>query len=137
MDNQLDARDNLELGRGKRPKLNNQTVSMRMSSLTKQGLECIADSYKITYGNKPWIAGLLEKIGSGELMVVPTPPLIQDERLEPSQMVDIKESVKAKLQKRYGSSALERAHNCSKKDDTDATSGTGLQSRPTLSGIPN
>lgn len=66
--------EQLALGRGKRPVLNNETVSMRMSASTRQALEEIAHSYDCIYGGKPWIAGLLEKIGTGELMVVPTPP---------------------------------------------------------------
>lgn len=66
--------EQLMLKRGKRPKLGNTTVSMRMSEATKQALEEIADSYDCRFGNKPWIAGLLEKVGRGELMIVPTPP---------------------------------------------------------------
>jgi hypothetical protein len=66
--------DNLALGRGKRPKLNHETVSVRMSAKTRQILEEIAKSYSCFYGGKPWIAGLLERIGRGELIVVPTPP---------------------------------------------------------------
>lgn len=66
--------DPLALGRGKRPKLNHQTVGMRMSVTTKQNLEKIARSYDCLYGGKPWIAGLLEKIAAGDLIVVPAPP---------------------------------------------------------------
>lgn len=65
---------NLELGRGKRPKLDNKTVAMRMSSHTKETLEAIAQQYGCTYGDEPWIAGLLAKIADGELIVVPAPP---------------------------------------------------------------
>jgi hypothetical protein len=64
---------NLELGRGKRPKLNNVTVGMRMSPETKARLEEIAEDYGCFYGGKPWIAGLLEKIGSNELIVSKAP----------------------------------------------------------------
>jgi len=71
--------EQLALGRGKRPKLNNETVSMRMSPETRQNLEKIAQSYNCMYGNKPWIAGLLEKIGSGDLIIVPTPAYISEE----------------------------------------------------------
>jgi hypothetical protein len=66
--------EQLSLGRGKRPALNNETVSMRMSPETRRILEEIAYSYNCVYGGKPWIAGLLDKIGSGELTVVPSPP---------------------------------------------------------------
>ncbi|MBD2123952.1 hypothetical protein [Trichocoleus sp. FACHB-262] len=65
---------NLELGRGKRPKLDNPTVAMRMSEDTRNALEAIAEQYGCMYGGKPWIAGLLTKIGIGELIVVPAPP---------------------------------------------------------------
>lgn len=53
---------------------------MRMSEETKERLEAIAAQYGCTYGKdengnpKPWIAGLLAKIGDGELIVVPAPP---------------------------------------------------------------
>ena len=66
--------EQLALGRGKRPKLDNSTVAMRMSQETKVALEKIALEYGCIYGDKPWIAGLLAKIGDGELLVVPAPP---------------------------------------------------------------
>ena len=47
------------------------TVAMRMSEETREQLEAIALQYGCTYGGKPWIAGLLARIGSGELMIVP------------------------------------------------------------------
>ncbi|MFZ9738653.1 MAG: hypothetical protein ACO3EZ_11655 [Prochlorotrichaceae cyanobacterium] len=68
------SHDNLALGRGKRPKLNNETVAMRMSPETKAALEAIADSYGCSYGGKPWIAGLLAKVAQDELIIVPAPP---------------------------------------------------------------
>ncbi|MEO0533651.1 MAG: hypothetical protein AAF215_07260 [Cyanobacteria bacterium P01_A01_bin.123] len=71
--------DPLTLGRGKRPRLNNQTIGMRMSAKTRQNLEKIAQSYDCLYGGKPWIAGLLEKIAAGQLIVVPAPPLLSDD----------------------------------------------------------
>ena len=64
----------LEKGRGKRPKENNESVSMRLPSRTCLALEDIAKDYGIMYGDKPWISGLLRKIGDGELMVVPATP---------------------------------------------------------------
>lgn len=66
--------EQLALGRGKRPRLDNSTVAMRMSQETKAALEKIALQYECIYGDKPWIAGLLAKIGDGELLVVPAPP---------------------------------------------------------------
>lgn len=66
--------ENLKLGRGKRPKLGNKTVGMRMSEETKKSLEAIANQYGCKHGGEPWIAGLLIKIAEGELMVVPAPP---------------------------------------------------------------
>lgn len=66
--------EQLALGRGKRPKLDNPTVAMRMSEETKEALEKIALQYGCVYGGKPWIAGLLAKIGDGELLIVPAPP---------------------------------------------------------------
>lgn len=67
--------ENLELGRGKRPKLNHIRLTASVSEQTKEALEAIALQYNCIYGEEPWIAELLTKIGSGELMVVPSPPL--------------------------------------------------------------
>lgn len=66
--------EQLALGRGKRPKLDNPTVAMRMSESTRATLEEIALQYGCKYGGKPWIAGLLAKIAEGELLIVPVPP---------------------------------------------------------------
>ena len=66
--------EHLRLNRGRRPQLDNLTVSMRMSSETKESLKLIAQAYGCYHGEKPWIAGLLTKIGAGELIVVPAPP---------------------------------------------------------------
>lgn len=66
--------ENLELGRGKRPKLGNKTVGMRLSEQSKQTLGEIASQYGCCHGGEPWIAGLLTKIADGELMIVPAPP---------------------------------------------------------------
>lgn len=60
--------------RGKRPKLDHKTVALRLSQETREELEKIAASYNCFYGDKPWIAGLLEHIGAGRLTIVPTPP---------------------------------------------------------------
>lgn len=76
MANPNPKKENLKLGWGKRPKLNNKTIVMRMSEQTKQNLEAIADQYGCTYGGEPWIAGLLNKIADGELLVVPAPPSV-------------------------------------------------------------
>ena len=66
--------EQLALGRGKRQKLDNTTVAMRMSEETRARLEEIAEQYDCLYGGKPWIAGLLAKIGDDELIIVPAPP---------------------------------------------------------------
>lgn len=90
--------EQLVLGRGKRPVLNNETVSMRMSPSTRQMLEEIAYSYNCLYGGKPWIAGLLEKIGTGELVVVPAPP---PRTPVSDQTFDGRQAVKEHLVKKY------------------------------------
>jgi hypothetical protein len=66
--------EQLSLGRGKRKKLDNPTVAMRLSEQTKATLEEIALQYGCLYGGEPWIAGLLTKIGEGQLLIVPAPP---------------------------------------------------------------
>jgi hypothetical protein len=65
--------EQLSLGRGKRQKLHHQSVSMRLSVQTRERLEEIANSYDCIYAGKPWISGLLERIASGYLCVVPSP----------------------------------------------------------------
>lgn len=82
----------LALGRGKRPKLDNETVCMRMSSETREALEQIAEQYGCIYGGKPWLAGLLRMIGSGELLVVPDPSTF-----------DAKSAVKERLKRKRSS----------------------------------
>jgi hypothetical protein len=90
--------DQLALGRGKRPVLNNETVSMRMSPETRQVLEEIAYSYDCIYGGKPWIAGLLDKIGTGELTVVPSPP---PKLSVPQQPFNGRQAMREHLAKKY------------------------------------
>lgn len=81
--------EGLELGRGKRPKLDNETVCMRLSPETKKALEETAEKYGCIYGGKPWIAGLLNMIGTGELMIVETPPTF-----------DMKEIIRKRIKKK-------------------------------------
>jgi hypothetical protein len=64
----------LALGRGKRPKLDNPLVGIRMSASTKEALEKIAEAYGIRYGGQPHLGGLLAQIAEGKLLVVPAPP---------------------------------------------------------------
>lgn len=59
----------LALGRGKRPKLDNPVVAIRMSSETKEALEKIAEAYGIRFGGKPHLGGLLAQIAEGKLFV--------------------------------------------------------------------
>ncbi len=66
--------EQLALGRGKRPKLDHKVISMRVSEQTIQKLEEWAESYDCYYAEKPWIAGLLSKIGNEELIIVPPYP---------------------------------------------------------------
>jgi hypothetical protein len=95
--------EQLALGHGKRPKLNHGTISMRMGQATRDSLEQIAESYNCIYGGQPWIAGLLEKIGSGELVVVPRPLY----SLESSDSPSSKEIVKAAMMRKHNSSLTE------------------------------
>lgn len=73
----------LNEGRGKRPRLNNDTVAMRMSSETKEILTRIAVSYVCLYAGKGHIPTLLDKIARKELIVVlAPPPLPTDEEMK-------------------------------------------------------
>jgi hypothetical protein len=83
MSNPNPKTEQLALGRGRRPIKDSHTVCMRLSPETRQKLEEIAESYNCHYGQKPWIAGLLEHIAEGHLMVVPSPPYqIERKRLK-------------------------------------------------------
>ena len=66
--------ENLKLGWGKRAKLDHSTVAIRMSDQTKKSLEELAQKYDCLHGGKPWVGGLLTKLGNGELILVPAPP---------------------------------------------------------------
>ncbi|MEY2978056.1 MAG: hypothetical protein RLZZ435_2195 [Cyanobacteriota bacterium] len=66
--------EHLLLNRGRRPKLDHEQVSMRMSAETKAALEALAGYYGCFYGDKPWISGLLQKVARRELLIVPAPP---------------------------------------------------------------
>lgn len=101
----------LALGRGKRPKLNHQTVGMRMSPQTRHHLDKIASAYGCFYGGKPWIAGLLEKIASGELVVVPAPAIILDpqESAKSNPLpLDSKQAMKKHLEQKHYPISSER-----------------------------
>lgn len=53
---------------------------MRLAPEIRAELEEIAQQYNCTYGGKPWIAGLLTKIGKGELIIVPGAPYLEKPR---------------------------------------------------------
>ena len=129
--------EQLAKGRGKRPKLNNQTVGMRMSAQTRQQLENIAQSYDCLYGGKPWIAGLLERIAAGELMVVPTPPplpapeLPAPEQENSLEIINPKQMMRQHLQNKHykpDNSAPNDAPNRTSSQNSDV-SGNASRSR--------
>lgn len=111
--------EQLAKGRGKRPKLNNHTVGMRMSLQTRQQLENIAQSYDCTYGGKPWIAGLLERIARGELMVVPAPPPLPQPPAENSlDIVNPKQMMRQHLHNKHYKPAQSASHDASHHSGT-------------------
>lgn len=103
MANPTPKTEQLALGRGKRPRLDNETICMRMSASIREAIEEIAESYDCYYGNKPWIAGLLQKIGSGELIVVPKPPEKARSKPNPGneQCIDRRQVMESHLKSRY------------------------------------
>lgn len=96
--------EQLSLGRGKRQKLNHQTVGMRMSQDTRQRLEQIALSYDCKYGGKPWIAGLLQEIASGALVVVPAPPSLPRQDDEKTKVIEPNKLIRDRLRAKHYSS---------------------------------
>lgn len=99
MPNYKPKTEQLALGRGKRQKLDNETLSLRISSESRQALDDIASSYNCFYGGKPQISGLLERIASGELVVVPAPPTKTVVSTNSDQM--LKESTNQRISKKY------------------------------------
>lgn len=103
--------EQLALGRGKRPKLNHQTVGMRMSPETKRNLEKIAEAYGCFYSGKPQISGLLDKIASGELVVVPAPAVVlkqQKPSKSKSNVFNSKQTIKEHLEKKHYQSSSQQ-----------------------------
>jgi hypothetical protein len=66
--------EGLRKGGGRRPLKDKAMLHIRTTGTAIDILEAIAQSYGCVYGGKPWIAGLLGKIGTGELTIVPSPP---------------------------------------------------------------
>jgi hypothetical protein len=66
--------EGLRKGGGRRPLKDKAMLHIRTTGSAIDTLEAIAQSYGCVYGGKPWIAGLLGKIGMGELTIVPSPP---------------------------------------------------------------
>jgi hypothetical protein len=66
--------EGLRKGGGRRPLKDKAMLHIRTTDAAIGTLEAIAQSYGCIYGGKPWIAGLLGKIGTGELTIVPSPP---------------------------------------------------------------
>ncbi len=79
--------ESLVSNRGKRPKLNHEAVSMRLSSKTKHELESLAQIYGCVYGGKPWIAGFLTKIANREIRLIPPNKFMEDTSKELSTIV--------------------------------------------------
>jgi hypothetical protein len=95
MSNPNPRTEHLVVKRGRRPRLDNKTVAIRLSAKTRGELEKIAASYNCFYADKPWIAGLLEHIGSGHLSVVPSPPY----QVEHEEIDDLKKGALAYMKR--------------------------------------
>ncbi len=70
--------EGLRKGGGRRLLKDKAMLHIRTTGSAIDTLEAIAQSYGCVYGGKPWIAGLLGKIGTGELTIVPSPPRLLD-----------------------------------------------------------
>lgn len=66
--------EGLALGRGKRPKLGHKRLTVSLSPEQLAVLEALASAYGCEYAGKPWVAGLLQRVGDRQLLVVPAPP---------------------------------------------------------------
>lgn len=68
--------ENLELGRGQKPKLGHQSYKFNISPEDKDRLETIAEAYSCTYAGKGSISALLAKIARDELIIAPSTPYV-------------------------------------------------------------
>lgn len=66
--------ENLEKGRGKKPKLGHNAYSIKLSPADKETLEALAHNFNCIYAGKGSISGLLAEIAKGSLMITETPP---------------------------------------------------------------
>ena len=64
--------ENLELGRGQKPKLGRQSYKFNISPEDKDRLETIAEAYNCIYAGKGSISALLAKIARDELIIAPS-----------------------------------------------------------------
>jgi hypothetical protein len=68
--------ENLELGRGQKPKLGHQSYKFNISPEDKDRLEMIAEAYGCNYAGKGSISALLAKIAKDELIIAPSTPYV-------------------------------------------------------------
>ena len=66
--------ENLEKGRGKKPKLGHKSFTVKLSPWEKENLDEVAKSFGCKYGEGASLSGLLSKIANEELIVVQAPP---------------------------------------------------------------
>jgi hypothetical protein len=72
--------ENLDKGRGKKPKLGHQPFTLNLLPSEKQSLDKIAQSFNCKHGQKGSISRLLSQIANAELMIVKTPPNWRDQK---------------------------------------------------------
>jgi hypothetical protein len=72
--------ENLDKGRGKKPKLGHQPFTINLLPSEKQNLDKIAQSFNCKHGQKGSLSRLLSQIANEELMIVKTPPDWKNEK---------------------------------------------------------
>jgi hypothetical protein len=66
--------ENLDKGRGRKPKLGHQPFTINLPLSEKQNLDKIAQSLNCKHGQKGSLSRLLSQIANEELMILKTPP---------------------------------------------------------------
>lgn len=66
--------------RGIKPKTDRFPLQLRLNQKEKAALEQIAQSYNCFFGELPSVAALIRKVAQGELIIVPSPPSIENRK---------------------------------------------------------
>jgi hypothetical protein len=108
--------ENLDKGRGRKPKLGHQPFTINLLLSEKKNLDKIAQSLNCKHGQKGSLSRLLSQIANEELMIVKTPPNWKNEKelklydFDVTVDEDIEESIVIKKLSYEPTKFLEKEH---------------------------